>query len=78
MTPQEKAKQLVDRYYFSLPNNGSFSGINNINSRWDEGKQCALIAVDEILNVVERVYYHDANMLVPYWEEVKQEIEKIG
>jgi hypothetical protein len=33
-------------------------------------KQCALVAVDEILNVID-------NFEMIYWEEVKQEIEKL-
>jgi hypothetical protein len=32
-------------------------------------KQCALVAVDEVLNVID-------NFEMIYWEEVKQEIEK--
>jgi len=37
MTPKEKAKELVDKY-FNLP------------VEFDEAIQCALISVDEILN----------------------------
>jgi hypothetical protein len=33
-------------------------------------KQCALVAVDEVLNVID-------NFEMIYWEEVKQEIEKL-
>ena len=46
MTPKEKAFQLLTRFYLSLPNNGSFTGLNNINRRWEEAKMCALIAVE--------------------------------
>jgi hypothetical protein len=46
MTPQEKAKQLVERFYFALPNNGSETGVCNVHQRWEEGKQCAIIAVE--------------------------------
>jgi hypothetical protein len=69
MTPAEKAKQLVHKFYFSLPNNGGFTGLCNINQRWEEGKICALIAVDEILD--KDGYNND------YWKEVKQELEKL-
>jgi hypothetical protein len=65
MTPQEKAKELVDKF--------TVVGLQQRN----EGIQCALIAVDEILSIVNKVYYHDANILVPYYEQVKQEIEKL-
>lgn len=66
MTPEEKARELLLMYYELIPMNTiSFA------------KQCALIAVDEIL------YYHFPilNGVKPtthiYWEEVKQEIEKL-
>jgi hypothetical protein len=75
MTPTEKAKQLVDRFYYMLPNNGSYSGINNVESRYNEAKQCALIAVDEILFVVRQ--YNDTQAEFTYWKELKDEIEKL-
>lgn len=82
MTAKEKAKQLTDRFYFSLPNNGSFTGINNVNSRWEEGKKCALIAVDEVsklqLNIGQHLKEDEDKMnYYSYWEEVKEEIEKL-
>jgi hypothetical protein len=40
-------------------------------------KQYALIAVDEILNIVVGIYDYDSQVLYPYWNEVKQEIEKL-
>ena len=49
-------------------------------------KQCALVAVDEILYMLENGLY-DVNIrgeeynggfdMVEYWQEVKQEIEKL-
>jgi len=83
MTPADKAKQLVQRFYFSLPNNGSFTGLNNINRRWEEGKMCALIAVDEIINSNPTSQLSDPFLgnrtyeNVNYWKDVKQELEKI-
>ena len=56
MIPKLKAKELVDK----------FSNVPLLDSY--EAKQCALIAVDEILHTcVESMIY--------YWNEVKQEIE---
>ena len=69
MTPAEKAKLLVQKFYFSLPNNGGQTGLCNVHQRWEEGKICARIAVDEILD--KDGYNND------YWQEVKQEIEKL-
>ena len=73
MTPSEKAKQLVHKFYFSLPNNGGFTGPCNINDRWDEGKMCAMMAADEVLDHVDMVGDEAA---ITYWQEVKQEINK--
>jgi len=64
MTPKEKAKELIRKYYTW--------GINKEGQSlsWLEAKQCALIAVDEISNIV---LFDDLR----YWDEVKQEIEKL-
>lgn len=80
MTPKEKSTELVHRFYISLPNNGSFTGLNNINSRWDEGKKCALMAVDEIIEELSGDWGDNqwrANERIGYWKEVKQEIKNI-
>jgi len=68
MTPKEKAEELVRKYYsFGLNNPAqSFS--------WYECKQCALIAVDEIIELC--IYNHIKNEF-EYWQEVKLEIEKL-
>jgi hypothetical protein len=77
MTPAEKAKQLVHRFYFSLPNNGGFTGPCNINDRWDEGKKCAAMAVDEIMEAIRYTEAKDDYGYVGYWNQVKQEIEQL-
>jgi len=64
MTPKEKAKELRDKY---------------INVRWDiypdDAQQCALIAVDEILNedydLIAFIWQEE------FWREVKNELEKL-
>ena len=61
MKPQEKAKELVKKYDETLTYLESKS----------KAKQCALIAVNEIIK--EIAYYDQA----VYWQEVKQEIEKL-
>jgi len=75
MTPKEKAKELVDNFRLNVLDYEG-SGLNSF-----KAKQCALIAVDEILTVVK--FYEKQNcrllidnMKVLYWQEVKQEIEK--
>ncbi len=78
MTPKEKANELVDKFYQRFPlkmnvitRKGDLSWEYD---NWEEAKQCALIAVDEILNIksVDRDYD-----LSTYWQEIKQEIENL-
>ena len=67
MTPQKKAKQLVDK----------FSNVPLLDSY--EAKQCALVAVDEILaELLEIVMVTSSKYIIKhtnYYQEVKQEIE---
>ena len=64
MTPQEKAKELVDKMY----------GVTDY-----QAKQSALVAVDEIIenlvNISEGIFTFIYD--VEYWQEVKKEIEKL-
>jgi hypothetical protein len=59
MTPKEKAIDLVEDMH-----DAPEMGYN------EHAKQCALIAVDELIKSVS-----DVNSW--YWEEVKEEIEKL-
>jgi hypothetical protein len=63
MTPKEKAEELIIKYLTE-------SSKNNYNMSYTIAKQCALIAVDEILKCC--IGSHEY-----YWQEVKQEIEKL-
>ena len=73
MTPKEKAEELVDKYH-------KIHAINNY-----EVKQCALIAVDEILENVDYFFKELEKDNLPnkfddeieYWNEVKQEINNL-
>jgi hypothetical protein len=74
MTPKEKAEELVRKYY-------TF-GINNVPMQsfsWYECKQCALIAVDEIIlaNPHSNTFLNVEYSTMEYWQEVKEEIEKL-
>jgi hypothetical protein len=70
MTPKEEAKELVNKFV-SLDND-IFCSVN-----YPYSKQCALIAVDEILNTIEYSSQADELSKVNYWQEIKQEIEKL-
>jgi hypothetical protein len=64
MTSKEKAEQLVGRYYFQV-------------ETLEQQKQCALIAVDEIIKAIDFDWMEVQNLesVHRYWQEVKQEIE---
>jgi hypothetical protein len=69
MTPKEKAKDLINSFYYSLPNNGSETGLNSTTERYKEGIQCALICVDEVMSALKGYDFY-------YWQEVKNELNK--
>ena len=76
MTPKEKAKELYDKFYMAIPSDEM--GLCDEASR-----QCALIAVDEIIEFMEvddfdsDTCYWANHSKMQYWIEVKQEIEKL-
>lgn len=67
MTPKEKAIKLFNNYVKLLP----------FGSNVERAKQCALIAVDEILEAIDWHIYESPNREISFWQEVKQEIENI-
>ena len=75
MTPKEKALKLCDAFYQFLPLEQHV--ITWEYDGWKNAKQCALIAVDEILNTIEYSSQADELSKVSYWEEVKNEINKL-
>ncbi len=74
MTPEEKAKELVEK--FISPTKVYHEHLGWVNYL-DSAKECALIAVDEILNSIVIIDLTAAENQFTYWEEVKQEIEKL-
>ncbi len=82
MKPKEKAEQLVNSFYYALPNNGSSKGLNSTNVRYKEATVCALIAVNELIEShLLLTTTHESAPSVRckrYWLQVKQEIENIG
>ena len=65
-TPKEKAKELVDL----MLNEQSHT------QEIYDAKQCALIAVDELIKLYEILKPH-RGFKISYWDEVKQELEKL-
>ena len=77
MTPKEKAQEIFIKYYENIPR-----------TKWAENyqlsKQCALIAVDEIIEATSIKYeFRDAQIFyagkkpMQYWLDVKNEIDKL-
>ena len=85
-TPEEKAKELVDRFLLE-----PIDGLHKYPMCFDTSKQCALICVDEIMKEYEKPFVFDFPFTdiqvkhvsdkvmkrYEYLEEVKQEINKI-
>jgi hypothetical protein len=73
MTPKEKAQELFDKFELS------FAGVISADEDWEAlGKQCALIAVDEQIELLLNLSPHMAfPEQVKHLQEVKQEIEKL-
>ena len=71
MTPQEKAKELVDRMLNSQSHTCELY----------DAKLCAIIAVDEILNnfgnLTDGKQHYCAYATIQYYKEVKQEINNL-
>ncbi len=66
MTPKEKAKELIDKFIHSESQDG-YNDVRDIHA----AIRCALIAVEQILEIIFSDYDWQ------YWNEVKQELEKL-
>jgi hypothetical protein len=81
MTPKEKANELVDKFYQTTPNEAWINeplGISEEYKAWKQAKQCALIAVDEIIKALPPSSYGlEFVAKIDFWTNVKQEIEKL-
>ena len=82
MTPKEKAQELVDKFnnveiYISIEPTDIECQIKH--TEGDAAKQCALIAVDEIIKLLVDLSDGDFTYIkeVMYYQEVRQEIEKL-
>jgi len=71
MTPKEKAEELVLKY-LKMKRHKMFNGW------WHKmiSKQCALIAVDEVIEALDEHHWQN-RLIINYWQEVKHELEKL-
>jgi hypothetical protein len=70
MTPKQKAQQSYSEYEHL---NCMFNVYKNTESIISHAKQCALMSVDELINVIKDL----DNWAYTYWVEVKKEIENL-
>jgi hypothetical protein len=88
MTPSEKAKELVDKYAKAVDPNHR----NDLPKKATKAtaKQCALIGVDVVIDLADRVSdisdnyfknidgnYTPALTELEFWQQVKEEINKL-
>ena len=72
MTPKEKAEELVESFMLWKFQRCELSK--------KQAKQCALIAVDEMIKELRRIQLEEDvwdNMPIGYWDKVKKEIKKL-
>ena len=73
MTPKEKAIELYEKFYYQLP--------STLADKVQDcaAQECALIVVDEVLKQQPYDVYtiEQCGNVNKYWQEVKQEIEKL-
>lgn len=76
LTPKEKAGELVDKF---IQHTRVFHEVLGWEDYLDSAKQCALIAVDEIIRANPHSNPFNTNIYstMDYWQEVKKEIEKL-
>jgi hypothetical protein len=69
MTPKEQALKLYDKF-FNNAESRNYIGLYDEDLHKYNAKQCALIAVDEMIELCE-------SYVAPYYYEVKQELEDL-
>ena len=72
MTAKEKAKELVDEFQRQI-----FFYVTDERIDIEESKGCALIVLNEILNIDNIKPYILHKEIIEFYQEVKQEIEKL-
>jgi hypothetical protein len=71
MTPQEKAKEMLSKFYIICQ---EFTEEIQCSI---QAQQCALIAVDEVLSIKKEIWDDFHREYFEYWQKVKAEIEKL-
>jgi len=88
MIPKEKAEELVAKFNKTIPiDTNNIPNLSAIKKSYERhNKECALIAVDEIIEATNMYQFGISNdkesippkvVNHPYWQEVKQEINNL-
>jgi hypothetical protein len=74
MTPKEKAKELVNKFYLERSKDDL-----SLTIYWTSAIGCALIVVDEIINALKiaDITSMDGSWYINEWLEVKKEIKSL-
>lgn len=71
MIAKEKAQELVKKFYQPIFDIDLGIDVSKDEKRYNSAKECALIAVDEILKTLKPPCLYEYS----YWQEVKTEIK---
>jgi len=73
------AKQLINKFYYQLPNNGYLNeGLLSCEKRYKEAITCAIVCVDEIIKeLTEEISPSVHGFRHNYWKEIKEELIQI-
>lgn len=76
MTEKEKAKELVEHFAETIPEIVVASNISGalMERDWETAKQCALICVDEKIEVLEKLRKPEYTIFIE-WEQLKTKEE---
>jgi hypothetical protein len=81
MRAREKASELVMIYYNQICDlivvTDGITRSNRFKIVKPKAKQCALIAVDEMMHMVRFNLFYNYEKHLEYWQQVKTEIEKL-
>jgi hypothetical protein len=75
MSAKEKAEELVDTYKFVLWSEDTQCGEEILCT--GIAKRCALICVDEMLDIINGLYINEGSLAHQWLLDVKQEIQKL-
>ena len=74
MTAKEKAEELYERFFYSIPSMSDEGQLED-----EISKKCALISADEIMKTLIDLSNGEFSYIyeVKYWQDVKKEISSI-